>query len=136
MYNGASYTVYFAVLVATFKHNSMNTRSLLRRHNVQLYMLLCLRVATNTAEYWSLIIFTYCFHIYVVKISFSLLYTILSLFFTQLDLQLKTMQDVEDKLEQAKHELQAAKDQATLLDKKYNKAKKLIKEFQQRYIVQ
>lgn len=46
------------------------------------------------------------------------------------------MQDVEDKLEQAKHELQAAKDQATLLDKKYNKAKKLIKEFQQRYIVQ
>ncbi|XP_076823301.1 uncharacterized protein LOC143469479 isoform X2 [Clavelina lepadiformis] len=39
---------------------------------------------------------------------------------------------VQKDFEQTKAELDAAKEQATLLDKKYNKAKKLIKEFQQR----
>ena len=42
------------------------------------------------------------------------------------------MKEVETNLEKTKEELQQARDQVTLLDKKYNKAKKLIKEFQQR----
>ena len=42
------------------------------------------------------------------------------------------MKEVEEDFEKTKLELQGVRDQAALLDKKYNKAKKLIKEFQQR----
>ena len=37
-------------------------------------------------------------------------------------------------LEKMKNDLNEAKDQLQVLDKKYNKAKRLIKEFQERYI--
>ena len=50
----------------------------------------------------------------------------------QLDEREQTIREVEDKLAKAQIDLDAAKEQVTLLDKKYNKAKKLIKEFQQR----
>lgn len=39
----------------------------------------------------------------------------------------------EDELIRAKQELDEAQEQISNLDKKYSKAKKLIKEFQQRY---
>ena len=42
------------------------------------------------------------------------------------------MKEVEETFNKTKAELQEVREQATLLDKKYNKAKKLIKEFQQR----
>jgi len=55
--------------------------------------------------------------------------------FLQLELQQETMKEVQENFEKTKVELQEVKDQAALIDKKYNKAKKLIKEFQQRYYV-
>ena len=43
------------------------------------------------------------------------------------------MSEVENELKTTKEELDSVREKASVLDKKYNKAKKLIKEFQQRY---
>ena len=52
--------------------------------------------------------------------------------FFQLQMQQESMKQVEENFEKTKVELQEAREQTALIDKKYNKAKKLIKEFQQR----